>query len=73
MKEVVIFAPIYTKLPVDGYGAIEKITLERANYLRKLGYKVQIIANLEQTGIADEILSPNVYTKIPLAYSIKML
>lgn len=65
MKEVVIFAPIYTKLPVDGYGAIEKITLERAKHLRKLGYKVQIIANLEQTGIADEILSPNVYTKLP--------
>ena len=56
LKEVVIFAPLWKKLPVNGYGGIERVTLERVKYLRKIGYKVQLIANTEDSSLADEVL-----------------
>lgn len=65
MKEVVIFAPIWQKLPINGYGAIERVTLERSVALRNLGYRVQIVANLEQDGIADEIIYADTNSKYP--------
>ena len=65
MREVVIFSPIWQKLPVRGYGAIERITLERSVALRKLGYKVQIVANLEQDGIADEVIKADTTDRYP--------
>jgi glycosyltransferase involved in cell wall biosynthesis len=64
-KEVVVFAPLVNRLPVDGYGAVERVTLERVKYLKILGYKVQLVANAEDPSLADEILSPERLFKFP--------
>ena len=58
-KEVVIFAPLYKMIPVDGWGGVEKITLERVQFLRRMGFKVQLVANTTQADLADSVLSPN--------------
>ncbi len=65
MREVVIFSPLWHKLPVRGYGAIERITLERAVALRRLGYKVQMVANLEEEGFADLLITAKVDLNFP--------
>ena len=64
-KEVVVFAPLWKKLPVDGYGGIEQVTLERVKYLRKIGYKVQLIANTDDFSLADEVLQIQKLFKFP--------
>ena len=64
-KEVVVFAPLWKKLPINGYGGVEWTTLERVKYLRKIGYKVQLIANTEDFTLADEVLPIQKLYKFP--------
>ena len=56
-KRVVIFTPLFSRLPKEGYGAIEKITLERATILKKFGFKVQMVGPIDDINIADEIVN----------------
>jgi glycosyltransferase involved in cell wall biosynthesis len=65
MKEVVVFAPLWSKLPISGYGAIEVLTLERVKYLRLAGYKVQLVAETDDYSLADEVLVPGNMYRFP--------
>jgi glycosyltransferase involved in cell wall biosynthesis len=62
---ICIAAPPYKAIPTDGYGGIEKVSYERASELKKLGFKITIIAP-EQSRVpfADKV----VYVK-PMAVS----
>jgi len=64
-KEIIVFAPLWKKIPTQGYGGIEKTTLERVKNLRKIGYKVQFVANTDDQNIADEIISISKVFKFP--------
>lgn len=53
-------APPFKKLPVSGYGAVEKITLERGKILHKFGFDIYYIAPEGSTiEFAKEIYSTN--------------
>ena len=56
-KEVVIFAPLYRKIPIDGWGGVERIVLERTKFLRRIGFRVQLVANTSEKEVADDIIS----------------
>ena len=45
------------KIPTSGYGAIEKIVLERSKAFRRNGFKVQLVANCDNTNVADEVVN----------------
>ena len=64
-KEVVIFAPLYRRIPVDGWGGVEKIVVERARSLRRLGYRVQLVANSTDDSLADSVVSPDTIFSYP--------
>jgi len=64
-KEVVILATLNAWLPIDGYGGIEKVTLQRTKYLKKLGYKVQIVGNIKDENLANSVISINKIIKYP--------
>ena len=67
-KEVVVFSPLFNKLPISGYGATERLTLERAKWLKKVGYRVQLIANSDDASVlksVDELISPGRLFKFP--------
>jgi glycosyltransferase involved in cell wall biosynthesis len=65
MKEVIVFAPLWKKIPVKGYGGIERVTLKRVKHLRLEGYKVQLVANTDERFLADEVINPDKIFRIP--------
>ena len=64
-KEIVVFAPLFRKLPVEGYGAVERVTISRIKFLQKAGFKVQLVANTLKTDLADSVISINYKKKFP--------
>jgi glycosyltransferase involved in cell wall biosynthesis len=67
LDRVTVVAPLWCKLPKDGYGAIEKVVLERAQVLRSLGYRVQLVGNIEDPKLATEVVNLNSIRKLPLS------
>lgn len=59
LKDVVVLAPLFNKLPVRGYGATERLTIERVESLRRAGYKVQLVGHLSDDMLADSVLVPD--------------
>jgi len=68
-KNVVVFAPLWGVLPAEGYGGIERVTLDRAKHLGNIGYTVQLIANTDRTDLADEVLVAKRVFKFPKSKS----
>lgn len=65
LDRVSIVAPLIHKLPTRGYGAIEKIVLERARAFADLGIRVQLVGNTDDAGLADAILRIDKLYKLP--------
>lgn len=66
VKEVVVFAPLFNKLPIEGYGGIERITISRVKYLRRAGFKVQLVANTSNMELADSVVEIKYKRKFPI-------
>ncbi len=64
-NSVCILAPLWSKLPRDGYGGIEKTTLQRANSLNQNGFRIQLIGNVQKIEYAESILNPQKIFKYP--------
>lgn len=75
-KRVVVFAPLFKRLPTHGYGAIEKLTLERVTSLKRAGYKVQFVGPIDDLNFADEVINVEKTYKFPsntLSRSLSLL
>ena len=55
MKILAVFPP-YKRIPSDSYGGIEKVALERAEVLKSLGFKVEVVVpEGSKVNFADKI------------------
>lgn len=71
-KKVVVFAPLFNRLPTFGYGAIEKLTLERVKSLNQAGFRVQFVAPIEDLDFTDEVINIDRVFKYPSTFFSKM-
>jgi glycosyltransferase involved in cell wall biosynthesis len=53
---VAVIAPLWSRLPRDGYGAIERVTIERILAYGKHGLRTQFVGNCSSRTIADSVL-----------------
>lgn len=55
-QEVVVLAPLFNRLPVEGYGAIERVTIEKVRALHRSGFKVQFVGPIDLFDDIEELL-----------------
>lgn len=67
-KQVTVVAPLWCKLPTDGYGAIERVVLQRAEALKSLGYEVQLVGNIDDHAFSGDVVNMNSLWRIPLSF-----
>lgn len=53
---VVVIAPLWSRLPRDGYGAIERVTIERVQAYGRHGLETQFIGSCSNDTLADSVI-----------------